>query len=292
LFFGSGIGCYFSLNKNPDIYDFYKRRFFRIAPTYICFIILWFVYKRIIGEVSFQMLIGNLFAIQNFTGFDNYFNWYISALLLFYLLAPFFKSFVDRASIKTAILAFAILLVFSLSFWNANTYIITITRIPIFLMGFFVGRLALKNDYNITIKSSVLAIICMVIGLVFLFIVILTCKEFLWSYGLYWYPFILITPGLCLCISYFVFFAQNVKWLNWITIFLKKIGENSFEIYLLHIPFFDVARVLVNKIEVLKDYNNVIWIIAFALMPVIVICLKIYIKIVMSLFQKGGHKSK
>ncbi len=110
-FLTSGIGCYYSLNKNPDIFAFFKRRFLRIGPTYLCYIFLWFIYKGITGTLNVQMMIGNIFGIQNFTGLGNAFDWYISALLLFYLLTPALKSFVDKANIQYAIVGFVLLFV-------------------------------------------------------------------------------------------------------------------------------------------------------------------------------------
>ena len=43
--FASGIGCYYSLEKDPDILRFLKRRATRLAPVYYCFIIPWLIYK-------------------------------------------------------------------------------------------------------------------------------------------------------------------------------------------------------------------------------------------------------
>ena len=106
--FASGAGCYFSLSANSDIGTFIKRRFVRLAPTYLCFIVFWLIYKFFIDSISLQAVLGNIFAIQNFTGLGQHFNWYISAIILFYFLAPYLKIVVDRASSisKTAFLFF------------------------------------------------------------------------------------------------------------------------------------------------------------------------------------------
>lgn len=283
-FLASGIGCYFSLNKDFDILGFLKRRFFRIMPTYLCFIFPWFILEGIKGNLSVQMMIGNILGIQNFTGLGNSFNWYISALLLFYFFAPFFKLFADRANVKHLIIGFIILLAISFSFWNAQTYIITVTRIPIFMLGFFIGKLCSKHDYTINISSIIILVITMIAGLTILIFFIRNYAEFLWSYGLYWYPFILITPGLCLCISYFVFLMQKSKCLNWIPKVLEKIGQNSLELYLLHIPFFNVIIYFINSAN-LENYNNIIWVLGFVLIPLIVICFKTYMKFILRLFR-------
>ena len=95
--FASGIGCYFSLDKNPEIINFFKRRFIRIAPTYWCFICIWFIYRALIGKLKLSAVLGNVLGIQSLTGLGNEFNWYISALLILYILAPIFKAIVDKS---------------------------------------------------------------------------------------------------------------------------------------------------------------------------------------------------
>ena len=37
--FSSGLGCYYSLNKNPKSLEVLHRRFIRLAPAYYCVII-------------------------------------------------------------------------------------------------------------------------------------------------------------------------------------------------------------------------------------------------------------
>ena len=124
FFFASGIGCFYSLATDADIGRFMKRRIGKLAPCYLIFILLWLLYQFAIGEFSPQMALGNILAVQNFTGLGKDFNWYISALLLFYLLAPYFKLLIDRASARMRFGFLLFLIVLSIPFWNSETYII------------------------------------------------------------------------------------------------------------------------------------------------------------------------
>jgi len=52
---------------------------------------------------------------------------------------------------------------------------------------------------------SVTYLFCYV-GVIVLLIFCLKTPDNLWSYGLYWYTFVLIMPGLCIAISQMMFF--------------------------------------------------------------------------------------
>jgi peptidoglycan/LPS O-acetylase OafA/YrhL len=57
-------------------------------------------------------------------------------------------------------------------------------------------------------------------------------SEYVWSYGLWWYPFILITLPLCLLTAGGLHWAAERKWTRYP--FLTFCGTHSLEIYLIH----------------------------------------------------------
>ena len=132
-----------------------KRRVKRLIPTYVIFIIFWSIYQYIIGKFNFQMAIGNILALQNFTGHGRDFNWYISAIFLLYILAPYFKIIAEGATPARKILFTAFLLICSVPFRGATTYIITLTRLPIFFIGMIVAK-ASKKDKRIGKKEMII----------------------------------------------------------------------------------------------------------------------------------------
>ena len=99
--FLSAMGLTYSITKNPDIIAFYKRRVWRIMPTY--WLIMSSVYLFVFTLMSIHIMPSNYYPIprsvtqivQAYTtlgywmkdGF--YYLWYIPAILLLYLLFPF-----------------------------------------------------------------------------------------------------------------------------------------------------------------------------------------------------------
>ena len=256
-FFASGIGCFYSLSKEPGIEEFIKRRLKRLAPTYIVFIIVWLVCQYILGNFSIQMALGNLFAVQNFTGLGYDFNWYISAIFLAYILAPYFMLIAKQASYANKVLFLLFLIAFSIPFWRANTYIITVTRFPIFYLGMVFADMCMKEK-QISRTHLVCLIVSFVLGAVSLMAAFSFFSEHLWSHGLYWYPFILITPPLCIAISYVSMLLEKTKATKLLVSFLSLCGNYSFELYLVHILLISCISILINALD-LSQISNLLW---------------------------------
>lgn len=257
FFFASGIGCYFSLDKDGDGYNFIKRRLLRIIPTYWIFMIPWTIYKRAYSGMGLRVILGNIFCVQGFTGLGEEFNWYISAIWMMYLLAPVFKAVVDRVSSKSQLVFGIVLLVlFSTSFWDVRFLLIAISRIPIFFLGIYFGKLA-KNE----VRMNKLHLGIMTIGSIVGFGLLIYWKSIhtddLYDKGYFWYPFILITPGVCMLISRFMELIKDRNGARIIEKTIRICGKCSFEIYLLHLFFFDIVDYNLMANEVIED--KLIW---------------------------------
>lgn len=264
--FASGIGCFYSLSSDSDVFHFMKRRIKRLAPTYVIFIIAWLAYQYIIGNFGFRMAIGNLFAFQNFTGHGKDFNWYISAIFLLYILAPYFKIMAERTTAVRKVIFLVFLLVCSIPFWNASTYIITITRLPIFYTGMLFADMC-KRDKQIEKRDILGIVVAFVLGIVSLASFVVFAKQYLWSCGLYWYPFILITPPLCFVISCVSKILERTKVTKWIVDFLSLCGDYSFEVYLVHIPLIYILPVVIAKYN-LSNIGSLVWAIGGLCIPI------------------------
>lgn len=255
--FASGIGCFYSLSADTDIVKFLKRRLKRLAPTYIIFILAWLAFQYLCGKFNFQMAVGNILAIQNFTGNGRDFNWYISAIFLMYILAPYFKIIAQEADLQHKSLFLAFLIVCSIPFWRANTYIITITRLPIYYIGMLFADMCQK-DIQISKKHIFSIILSFALGVIMLGCCIIWAEPYLWSYGLYWYPFILITPPLCIAISYLSSVLNKTKATKLVLSFFSLCGEYSFELYLLHILLASCITYTIDVFD-LSRYGRLIW---------------------------------
>lgn len=163
-----------------------------------------------------------------------------------------------------------LLILFSVSFWRADTYIITMTRLPIFFVGMYVGKLAWNEVY---ISKVYLAIMWIFVGLGIYLYFYWGQKDpvELWGKGYYWYPFILITPGLCVLLSILIeLLKDNLgKVGEYVEGVFRILGECSFEIYLIHIWFFDILVAVCGKYEIWEIENRYWMLIIVAIIPAV-----------------------
>ena len=239
--FASGIGCFYSLERNSDSLNFIKRRVVRIIPTYWIFLIVWTIYNCIYNNVSWNSILGNFLCVRNFTGLGGEFNWYISAMWLMYLLAPFLKKIVDKIdSVYRFCWTIAIIGLFTICFWESFTYVITVSRLPVFFVGMCVGKMA-RDDVDIHKMYVMALLLLMILGFGALNFFQEYYSDYMWSRAYYWYPFIIIVPGLCWLISCLMVIVEKFLG-NWVGELFSIPGKFSFEIYLLHIWFFDILN--------------------------------------------------
>jgi len=229
FFFLSGFGLYYSSLKNEGKGQYYLRRFIRIYPVYILALLAFNLLQK--GSVPDFFI--EFFALDLWIGSTSPF-WYISSIIILYLVFPFYISFFKRSpywSTLTMIVLGFILATLSVKLAIGNWLaILFLTRIPIFFIGILIGKLSLDKDRDTTkLKIGLYAL--MIIG----FIISYTVQNnffffrYLWK-GLLWYPFILVTPGFCLLIAT-LFEKFKSKIVEKPLIFL---GTISFELYLVH----------------------------------------------------------
>ena len=264
--FASGIGCYYSLSSNSDVGVFIKKRFNRVMPTYWIFIVFWLVYKFVIGEFGWKMAIGNFFAVQYITGNGNEFNWYITAIIIFYFLAPYFKIIADKKSLVLQISFLTFLVGITIAFWNSTNIIITTVRLIIFYIGMIFGSVC-KSDTKVSRWHICFGVLMLVAGLLILRIFLKSDNR--WSYGLYWYPFILITPPLCMVISLIASLFDKTRVTKPIFKFLSLCGEYSFELYLIHILLISIISMVITKFN-LVSFTWVAWLVG--LIALVILC--------------------
>ena len=263
--FATGIGCYYSLDKDPDSLRFLQRRVKRLYPTYLCFVIPWMIWRNTRGSLPFYAVIANLLGIQSYLSWAYHFNWYIAALVLIYLLMPLFKKLADRTkNLWEDLLVIGFFLIASLAFCY-NSSLIVMTRLPVLYLGVVYAKYA-KRGCELTRKSLLLHAATLVLGLFLVKLTIRMDGRILWDYGLYWYPFILVVPGLCILFSYAISLVEKIRVFDWLYKFLCLIGKYSFEIYLVHLFLYEG---LVPDIEVQYQHinNQLLW---WCTIPVIV----------------------
>ena len=242
FFLLTGIGAWFSLNRKPDAPGYMKRRMLRILPSYYPFILAWLLMIKVTGELYGTEIIGNLTMLGWWHGGRNQFNWYISAIWLFYLLAPFLVVAVLRGKNKKLVTGCLILTGFfaSVTFFHTQL-LMAFSRIPVFILGIYMGYL-LSGENGNEKKSITFFNILMVIGFAVLYGSLHYLSGYLWNYGLWWYPFFLIAPGLSLDLGLLANLLDRTKVTSFIKRAVELCGKASFEIYLIHIAVFEYAK--------------------------------------------------
>ena len=145
--FLSGLGLAVSLLRRDGrpLREFLGTRIARIFPAY-CLIAgcysLWLVLQ---GRIPFSTLLWNLTGLHYWFQIPDSFNWYVSALLAFYLLAPGWMWLLRRAGhpMGLALLAFPVSYgIYRLSIVGGFLYTRDfVFRLPAFLVGMFIGYL-------------------------------------------------------------------------------------------------------------------------------------------------------
>ena len=64
----------------------------------------------------------------------------------------------------------------------------------------------------------------------------------MWRYGLIWYPFALIMPGICITLSWIMNKLEHIPPVKMAIHILNVIGGYSLELYLVHILVFEVME--------------------------------------------------
>ncbi len=230
FFFLSGFGLYHSLKKDSDLSNYMKRRGERLLPAYLPFCLLWLMVMLpmngagLAGSVKIAM--SNLSMLSFLTGSPLNINWYTAALLVSLLLAPFFYALLkpEKGYWLRAAGLLAFLFAAGLGYIDDTRYKL-FCRLPLMAMGMIAA------GCNIDKRKVRWLIPMLFAAAVIAFAVLYRClnqyQELLVTYAMYWHPFVIITPALCIALSWMFTHVSSA-----ILKPLKILGEASFEIFL------------------------------------------------------------
>lgn len=240
--FLSGFGLYFSMSKETSLKHYYKRRFARILPEFWLFVICLFLLRRNFNAAGLYEMVWQASTLGFWFWGDGkpYLFWYISCILVFYAIFPFYFKLFKKYGIKVPLIAigFGLLLMISYALLCVCVYdneevggltILAYARIPIFFIGAIFGHWA-KDGCSIVLRRShkIIALVATIASFVALYL----CEQFFLEYmrpcSLYYYPFIIITPVLCIVLA--LCFEKLERAAKAFTF----IGSLSLELYMCH----------------------------------------------------------
>lgn len=233
--FLSAIGLSYSMEKNGDIMDFYKRRIFRIFPTY--WFIMTCVYTFVATLIKAGIMPSDYYryphtvweAIQSYTTIGYwiegglYYLWYIPAITVLYLFFPFVYRIYSRWRWSAMSIAIVPLL---LSFYPEKTfgeYAYFLSFVGIFLYG-ALAYYWVKSDYCVN-------------GLIVILIgggaLLYYCSRQVMHLGMIQIP-VLETTLLYVTFPFILLALVPIISHHPINIALSFVGKISLEFYLIH----------------------------------------------------------
>lgn len=227
----SSLGLYMSIvrRKGERFKTYMQRRLRRILPAFWVVVGLYSIWLFFHERISFSTILWNLSTLYYWFHIPNCFNWYIPALILFYILAPFCTHFFVNNKYKGMITALSFLIsygLYRLSIPLGLNYTEDfLYRIPTFCLGLLAGHYIMSNAEITGKQIFVYCISCVFAGS----IAILRIKGVLYISTCYLISLCILPLCLILaqCMATFHF--------KWIHSPLKFLGERSLEIYLINV---------------------------------------------------------
>lgn len=180
--FAAGIGNYYSYFKDESPLDFLKRRIKRLAPTYVPFMVVWCLVKVLQGQLDPMYIAGNLLGVQGFSESGIFFNWYLTCLVICYLLTPYLGAFVRKNSLKKNLVLMGAMVLLSTAFWNDTGMIVSFARLPLYVAGMICAK---YDEVQIRGKHVLAGGLFCGAGLAALFLADRFLHDYLWPYGLF-----------------------------------------------------------------------------------------------------------
>lgn len=222
--FLSGIGCYYSLAKNPALNEWYRRRFMRIFVPYAIMQFPFVVYQLCVGKFKLIEFLYTFSTIRFWT--EHVGAWYVALLIPLYLITPFLFHLITRfkhRTVYTIAIIIGIILLCSVEPYSItkdseciiHNIIFATKRCVSFCIGLYLGPLiAAGKKVNIITPTLTLAILY-IMGHLFL-------KTMFMEWCL-------VIPICAMCIKFLALAkAQHLAFITWM-------GVVSLESYLANI---------------------------------------------------------
>lgn len=145
--FLSGVGLWFSWTKTPDVRQFYRRRLLRILPTWLVCATAFYL-PDYLGARRFSKslpdLLGDITVNWDFWLHDELTFWYVPAIMLLYVLAPWYMRLIQRNAVyrwlPVLMVVWCVMVEWVLPVHRAVGHLeIFWSRVPIFFIGINCG---------------------------------------------------------------------------------------------------------------------------------------------------------
>lgn len=236
--FLSGVGLWFSWTKTPDVKHFYRRRLLRILPTWLV-VATAFYLPDYLGprrySTNFADLIGDITVNWDFWLHDELTFWYVPAIMLLYMLAPWYMRLIQRHPVyrwlPLLMVVWCVMVEWVLPIHRAVGHLeIFWSRVPIFFIGVNCGEMV-KSGHRVSGDAVwLLAVTFLMTFGTCLYLEQVRHGHFpLFVERMLYIPF-----TLCTVLVMNRIFRRTPRWVNRAFAF---VGALSLEAYLIHIHF-------------------------------------------------------
>lgn len=232
--FISGIGACHSIQRRGRR-GYLKQRASRMLPSFLPFLLVWSLFAFLGGYISLYGFIGNITFTGWWLGSEEYINWYFAAVWIYYVFAVILYRPIMEKRHPWLLLLGVTVLSFVFIRLSVSTFQPTgFARIPIFVIGMLVGRMELSGDYS---EKRLRCILYPLIPVGIFISLIVRYRFYLVArkWGLWWYPYALVAPGMTLLLSEIVAFLRKWKPMNYFFKPFEVIGNASLEALMFHV---------------------------------------------------------
>jgi peptidoglycan/LPS O-acetylase OafA/YrhL len=234
-----GMGLSYSLQKNGDLRGYLSRRATRLLPAYLPIVIIWMAvtYPQLgfSATQAVRGVAGNLFMIGYWLQLDGVYNWFANTVFTFVLIAPAVYAVLSGG--KRRGLIALLVIAFGISAANIGMeQMMPVSRLPVFILGMAFG---LWQGGKRRTRLQIGLTLAFLAGL---FLVVYCMHRQPWmliDFGMYWVPFVLITPPLCMALAFG--FSKTDKYRRAFAP-LRLVGQSSFEIYLINVWIYEISK--------------------------------------------------
>lgn len=251
--FLSGVGLWYSFEKNKDIARFYKKRITRVVIPYLLISIVFNLYLDIFIQKDIGLFLSDVSLISFWTTGRG--AWYVAWTLLIYTVYPLFARIAHQRKWVSGILICLIVILIALVGIPARFQSAAGATIA-FLFGDVMAIYVRDNNRNLNAGLACLTLFAPVYML-----------DIIRGQAIYVLFFAAVGVSLCAIFSYIINFIPM-----WCKAALLKVGKVSLECYLLNIYLISVSRHLLGD-----KINGIYGIIAYLVICVIGVCCSLLI---------------
>lgn len=270
----SGMGLFFSWEKNNNIKEFYIKRVERVLPAYLIIASIYILFLAVLENTTGLKWSIYIFTGINFWAYGDSIFWYIPATIVLYFLFPIFIKLLknEKQKNRNLILLIALFYIFAiiLGFSKYNYLLVFLTRVPIFILGIYIGKLMKNRDE--VINGKIMSILFLIGAFILYIASNISKEEVINKIGTKWIILLIVVIPLCFFIGYVMEKLEKnyvIKKINKLLVFF---GKHSLEIYLVHVLIFRFDKSFQKiffKEEILNELRILIYIIVITFIAVI-----------------------